>query len=623
MSLFSRVVRSRILFALALVLPLGLVAPAFDAEAKKFRGSSSGSKKWGSSKSKAKAKDKKADDDADSSSFPKVKWRGGRDDESSDDDNSQAAAPASSSAKKAKQSELPPAPEDYYTKRAKALLAADRAIQDSKPHPLAKGFPDKFVVVCEGGCPNRKRAQIIDMQPRPVTKVEVESTMVPTAGSTGGSKAAALQDGLVCMAGCYNGMKKSYTGRAAAGAGAGAEYEDTWLTTVSESTDGTAPSSSNKPESGSWLSDIDRARETGAGETAETTTAFSAEESSPAVAAAAPKKIAAVTPTESATGAETPAVDAGTKPVADTQTSTQTTSDAIESAKTPASTDTPPVVVEAKDINTPTPAPAAPSMTVVNAKAAETSGSDDTSKPEDMSGVADATAVTSTPETKDAPEAAKIPVAEDTSVAVKSADTKDKATAKSSETQRSVAVTGPATAESPAPAAPAKETEQKDAPENAQKIAAVSSEPEKSKITEAPKSADQAVFVSSSDPEMNAAIKKARASLDSFWTKLANSAAGETDFSLKVAIKDGKKVEHFWVIGVKRDGDKISGTINNEPELVKNVAFGEHYEFTEDVISDWLYRRNGKMVGNETMRPLLKRMPEDAAAPYWAMYEKQ
>ncbi len=611
MSPFSRFVR--FLVALALVLPLGLAVPAFDAEAKKFRGFG-GSKKWGSSKSKAK----KADDDAETSNFPKVKWRGGRDDDASDDDNSGAAVPASSAAKKSRQDELPPAPEDYYAKRAKALLEADKAVYDSKPHPLAKGYPDKFVVICEGGCPNRKRAQIIDMQPRPAAKVE--SGMVPAVSSPDGARAAALQDGVVCMAGCYNGMQKTYTGRAAAEAGVGATYEDTWTTTVSDKAADTTSNSGSKPESGSWLSDIDRARESAADVGNKATTAFSADDSGSA--AAAPKKIVAVTPSEGATRAETSAADDGAKTGTGTGDRIKTATKANRTVVAPASAETPPVIVEAKDVNpAPKSATTAPPITVVNAEAAKTSGSQDTAKPAKTSGAVDVAAVTSKPETKGAPEPAKKSGAEEEPIAVEMAGAKDTATTSSKESK------GPAAAvatrsETPEPAKPVSVARQKDAPTKTQKIAAVSFEPDKSETIKTPKSVDQPAIVSSKDPEMNAAIKKARASLDSFWAKLANPAAGETDFSLKVAIKDGKKVEHFWVIGVKRDGDKISGTINNEPELVKSVTFGEHYEFTEEVISDWLYRRNGKMVGNETMRPLLKRMPEDAAAPYWAMYEK-
>jgi uncharacterized protein YegJ (DUF2314 family) len=34
-----------------------------------------------------------------------------------------------------------------------------------------------------------------------------------------------------------------------------------------------------------------------------------------------------------------------------------------------------------------------------------------------------------------------------------------------------------------------------------------------------------------------------------------------------------------------------------------------------------MFMRNGKLVGNETMRPLLKRMPKEQADRYRAMYE--
>ncbi len=52
-----------------------------------------------------------------------------------------------------------------------------------------------------------------------------------------------------------------------------------------------------------------------------------------------------------------------------------------------------------------------------------------------------------------------------------------------------------------------------------------------------------------------------------------------------------------------------------------NVEAGERYSFKEADISDWMFMRNGKIVGNETMRPLLKRMPKAEAARYRAMLE--
>ncbi len=120
---------------------------------------------------------------------------------------------------------------------------------------------------------------------------------------------------------------------------------------------------------------------------------------------------------------------------------------------------------------------------------------------------------------------------------------------------------------------------------------------------------------------MNSAIGKARASLSQFWAAMDKPADGETGFSLKVAISDKGQTEHFWLTKIERKGDKLSGKINNKPALVKSVRTGQVYEFTEDRISDWLFMRKGKMVGNQTMRPLLTRMPVEEAEAYRAMLE--
>ena len=135
-------------------------------------------------------------------------------------------------------------------------------------------------------------------------------------------------------------------------------------------------------------------------------------------------------------------------------------------------------------------------------------------------------------------------------------------------------------------------------------------------------SSDKTVMVGSDDPDMKAAIEKARSGIGEFWRKLEKPGEGEGDFALKVAITDKGQTEHFWVTNVERKGGKIAGVISNSPTLVKNVSQGQHYEFTEDRISDWLFKRNGKMVGNETMRPLLKHMPKEQAEAYQSLYEK-
>jgi hypothetical protein len=68
-------------------------------------------------------------------------------------------------------------------------------------------------------------------------------------------------------------------------------------------------------------------------------------------------------------------------------------------------------------------------------------------------------------------------------------------------------------------------------------------------------------------------------------------------------------------------GRPLLRIINNEPVYAKQVKAGERYEFGDAEISDWLFMRNGKMVGNETMRPLLKQLPQEEADEYRRIME--
>ena len=51
------------------------------------------------------------------------------------------------------------------------------------------------------------------------------------------------------------------------------------------------------------------------------------------------------------------------------------------------------------------------------------------------------------------------------------------------------------------------------------------------------------------------------------------------------------------LVEIQRAGGRYSGIINNEPVYAKQVKAGQRYEFGDAEISDWLFMRNGKMVG--------------------------
>ena len=122
---------------------------------------------------------------------------------------------------------------------------------------------------------------------------------------------------------------------------------------------------------------------------------------------------------------------------------------------------------------------------------------------------------------------------------------------------------------------------------------------------------DKVVSVAADDPEMVAAIARARASLPQFWEVFEKHSQGESDFALKVKITDANGSEHFWATSLERRGEKTMGTINNDPNTVTNVKLGDRIEIPEADISDWLYMQGGKMHGNYTLKPLFKSMPAE------------
>lgn len=137
-----------------------------------------------------------------------------------------------------------------------------------------------------------------------------------------------------------------------------------------------------------------------------------------------------------------------------------------------------------------------------------------------------------------------------------------------------------------------------------------------SKKSSASSRKDKVVPVSDDDPEMPAAIAQARELLPKFWKTFDKPERGESDFALKVKITDQNGTEHFWVTDIERRDGQIHGTINNEPRVVKSVKLGEQILVPEADISDWLYMREGKMVGNYTLKALFKTMPPAEVRKY-------
>jgi uncharacterized protein YegJ (DUF2314 family) len=119
--------------------------------------------------------------------------------------------------------------------------------------------------------------------------------------------------------------------------------------------------------------------------------------------------------------------------------------------------------------------------------------------------------------------------------------------------------------------------------------------------------ADELVFMRDEEPAMQRAFEKARATLEDFLQKAKSPPAGTTSYSLKVGVRQGKDVEYFWVGNFTQTDSGFTGTINNEPRMVKSVKFGQQYSFPREHVVDWTYidRNERRMVGNFTVCALL------------------
>jgi uncharacterized protein YegJ (DUF2314 family) len=120
------------------------------------------------------------------------------------------------------------------------------------------------------------------------------------------------------------------------------------------------------------------------------------------------------------------------------------------------------------------------------------------------------------------------------------------------------------------------------------------------------------IDLSSGNAEMNAAIAKGRATLPTFWASYDAPKPSETGHSLKVRFPNSRNNgEHIWIADVKKTADgRYSGRFANAPRDLAGKKAGDVTEFKEADISDWMFMRNGKIVGGETIKPLLKAMPK-------------
>ena len=114
------------------------------------------------------------------------------------------------------------------------------------------------------------------------------------------------------------------------------------------------------------------------------------------------------------------------------------------------------------------------------------------------------------------------------------------------------------------------------------------------------------------DPRMNTAILAAQKTLPLFLAAALDAQGmSRPGFIIKVAMpkaSDATAHEHIWVTPFGRLSDgSFSGYLNNEPDDLGDLAFGDRVRFSQSMISDWtVMSADGLAYGQYTTRVMFE-----------------
>jgi uncharacterized protein YegJ (DUF2314 family) len=122
--------------------------------------------------------------------------------------------------------------------------------------------------------------------------------------------------------------------------------------------------------------------------------------------------------------------------------------------------------------------------------------------------------------------------------------------------------------------------------------------------------------VGDNDKQMDRAVENAQRTLGFFMAALREKKPGDTEFEIKKGFVDGDKVEHVWIRGVTFDGKNFHGKVDNEPVDVSNVHDGQRVTVAPQDIDDWMFLKDGKLIGAYTTRVLYARLTPEQKAEF-------
>ena len=125
------------------------------------------------------------------------------------------------------------------------------------------------------------------------------------------------------------------------------------------------------------------------------------------------------------------------------------------------------------------------------------------------------------------------------------------------------------------------------------------------------------VYLDGFDSEIARIAENARNTLNVFFQHLDMPEAGESNFYIKYAFRmqaggdADVRTEQVWISGIAFQDGRFYGNVASTPIYLAHVQSGDRVSFYADSIADWMFTRNGRIVGGESIRYLLTQIPEN------------
>ncbi len=111
------------------------------------------------------------------------------------------------------------------------------------------------------------------------------------------------------------------------------------------------------------------------------------------------------------------------------------------------------------------------------------------------------------------------------------------------------------------------------------------------------------------DPEMNAAIDRARSTVGAFVERLPALQASGASVSIKFPLTENGETEHVWVGNPRIDGRNFTGYLASVPVNLPSWSQGDRISVPIEDISDWMALTGGTLYGGFTIHVVHDRMP--------------